>query len=45
MEIAHITHVLNSIDWNMTRGARILGIDRSTLYHKIKRYKIKKSDE
>ena len=44
MEIAHITHVLNTNDWNMTRGARILGIDRSTLYHKIKRYQIKKTD-
>ena len=45
MEIAHITHVLNANDWNMTRGARILGIDRSTLYHKIKRYQIKKAGE
>jgi DNA-binding NtrC family response regulator len=45
MEIAHITYVLNANDWNMTRGARILGIDRSTLYHKIKRYQIKKSDD
>jgi len=26
----------------MTRAAGILGIDRSTLYNKIKRYKIKK---
>jgi DNA-binding NtrC family response regulator len=43
MEIAHITHVLKTNDWNMTRGARILGIDRSTLYHKIKRYQIKKN--
>ncbi len=45
MEIAHITHVLNANDWNMTRGARTLGIDRSTLYHKIKRYRIKKAGE
>ncbi len=44
MEIAHITRVLNTNDWNMTRGARILGIDRSTLYHKVKRYQIKKTD-
>jgi DNA-binding NtrC family response regulator len=42
MEIAHITYVLNVNDWNMTRAAGILGIDRSTLYNKIKRYKIKK---
>ena len=45
MEMAHITHVLNANDWNMTRGARVLGIDRSTLYHKIKRYRIKKTGE
>lgn len=43
MEIAHITHVLNTHDWNMTRGARVLGIDRSTLYHKVKRYQITKT--
>ncbi|MGD9332545.1 MAG: sigma-54 dependent transcriptional regulator [Desulfobacterales bacterium] len=44
MEIAHITHILNTNGWNMTRGARILGIDRSTLYHKIKRYQIRKTN-
>ena len=44
MEIAHIIHVLDANDWNMTRGARILGIDRSTLYHKIKRYQINKTN-
>jgi DNA-binding NtrC family response regulator len=43
MEVAHITHILTANDWNMTRAARILGIDRSTLYHKIKRYGIKKA--
>ena len=44
VEIAHITQVLFSNDWNMTRAARVLGIDRSTLYNKIKRYKIKKAE-
>ena len=43
MERAHITYVLNENDWNMTRCARQLGIDRSTLYNKIKRYKIQKT--
>ncbi len=43
MERAHITHILNENDWNMTRCARLLGIDRSTLYNKIKRYNIQKS--
>jgi DNA-binding NtrC family response regulator len=44
MEMAHISNVLKANDWNMTRGARILGIDRSTLYHKVKRYQLKKAD-
>jgi DNA-binding NtrC family response regulator len=43
MERAHITHVLVENDWNMTRCARLLGIDRSTLYNKIKRYQIQKT--
>jgi transcriptional regulator of acetoin/glycerol metabolism len=43
MERAHITHILNENDWNMTRCARLLGIDRSTLYNKIKRYSIQKT--
>ncbi len=42
MERAHITHILNENDWNMSRCARLLGIDRSTLYNKIKRYNIQK---
>ncbi|MBS3780075.1 MAG: hypothetical protein KGY41_06740, partial [Desulfovermiculus sp.] len=25
-------------NWNIKKSAEILGIDRSTLYHKIKRY-------
>ncbi len=43
MERAHITHVLAENEWNMSRCARFLGIDRSTLYNKIKRYKIQKN--
>ncbi len=43
MEQAHITHVLVENDWNLSRCARLLGIDRSTLYNKIKRYNIQKS--
>ncbi len=43
MERAHITHILNENDWNMSRCARLLGIDRSTLYNKIKRYQIQKT--
>ncbi len=32
--------VLEKTDWNKAKAARILGIDRSTLYRKIKRYSI-----
>lgn len=42
VEILHITNILNQTNWNITKSAEILGIDRSTLYNKIKRYNINK---
>ena len=42
VEKAHIEQVLVENQWNMARSAKILGIDRSTLYSKIKRYQIVK---
>ena len=42
IEKTHIVQVLNANDWNISRSAKILEIDRSTLYNKIKRYKIQK---
>ena len=42
IEKVHITHTLNANGWNIARSAEILGIDRSTLYNKIKRYEIHK---
>jgi DNA-binding NtrC family response regulator len=42
IESAHITQVLNANNWNVSRSAKILEIDRSTLYNKIKRYRIQK---
>ncbi|HEX5130919.1 MAG TPA: sigma-54 dependent transcriptional regulator [Candidatus Krumholzibacteria bacterium] len=38
MERAHILAVLESQDWNISHSARVLEIDRGTLYHKIERY-------
>jgi DNA-binding NtrC family response regulator len=42
VEKAHIQQVLAENQWNIARSAKILGIDRSTLYSKIKRYDINK---
>jgi DNA-binding NtrC family response regulator len=41
MERRHILKVLNEHGWNITRSAQTLGIDRVTLYHKIKKYDLK----
>jgi len=38
VERAHILHVLEVSEWNQTRAAKVLGIDRVTLYNKIKKY-------
>jgi len=42
VEKAHIQQVLVENQWNIARSAKMLGIDRSTLYSKIKRYNINK---
>ncbi len=42
VERAHILRVLESCDWNQTRTARILEIDRVTLYNRIKKYGFRK---
>ncbi len=43
VEKAHILHILNRNQWNIAKSSKILGIDRSTLYSKIKRYNLEKS--
>ncbi len=42
MEKEHIRQVLDENRWNIIRSAQILGIDRVTLYNKIKKYELKK---
>ncbi len=42
IEKVHIRQILTDYDWNIARSAKTLGIDRSTLYSKIKRYEIEK---
>lgn len=41
VEKEHIDHILQKSNWNISKSAAILGIDRSTLYNKIKRYDLK----
>ena len=37
----HIERVLRETEHNLSRSARILDIDRTTLYNKLKRYGLK----
>ncbi|MCJ7715784.1 MAG: sigma-54 dependent transcriptional regulator, partial [Anaerolineales bacterium] len=41
LEKKYIQQVLNKYDWNISRCAKILKVDRVTLYNKIKKYKLK----
>jgi DNA-binding NtrC family response regulator len=38
LERKHISTILNNYDWNISRSAKALGVDRATLYNKIKKY-------
>ncbi len=42
VEKIHIKNILEQMEWNITRSAEVLGIDRATLYHKIKKYGLRK---
>jgi DNA-binding NtrC family response regulator len=42
IERAHIIRILGETEWNISRAAQILDVDRATLYNKIKRYGMKK---
>jgi DNA-binding NtrC family response regulator len=42
MEKDHIARVLQEMDGNVTRSAKVLGIDRATLYNKMKKYGIQR---
>lgn len=42
VEKAHIIRILNQNQWNMSKSAELLRIDRSTLYNKIRRYNLRK---
>ncbi len=43
LEAQHIKHVLETVDWNKTKAAKSLGVQRSTIYDKIKEYGLEKT--
>jgi two-component system, NtrC family, response regulator AtoC len=45
VERRHIAEVLRRTGSNVSQAARILGIDRVTLYNKIRKYQLRKDDE
>ncbi len=44
-ERAFILQVLHKYNWNISRTAKALKVDRVTLYHKIKKYDLKPADQ
>jgi len=38
VEQAHVERILEQAEWNVSQAAKILGVDRATLYNKIKKY-------
>lgn len=42
LEKKHIHQILDKFDWNISRSAKVLKVDRVTLYNKIKKYNLKK---
>jgi DNA-binding NtrC family response regulator len=44
MEKLHIERILNENNWNISRAARKLDIDRQTLYNKLEKYKLKRGE-
>ncbi len=44
IERSHLQRVLDGVNWNKRRASEILGINRSTLYDKIKLYSLEKPE-
>ncbi len=38
MERTHVRYVLDSVGWNISQAAKLLDVDRGTLYNKIRKY-------
>ena len=45
VEKRHLLNILDSQNWNITVSAKILGIDRVTVYKKLKKYGIKRPED
>jgi transcriptional regulator of acetoin/glycerol metabolism len=43
VEKNHIASVLDRTEWNITQAAQALGIDRVTVYNKIRKYGLSRS--
>ncbi len=41
LEKKHILDILNKYDWNISKSAKVLKVDRVTLYNKMKKYGLK----
>ena len=44
-EKAFILQILNKYNWNISRAAKALKVDRVTLYNKIKKYDLKPAEQ
>lgn len=44
IEKSHILQILNKYNWNISRAAKALQVDRVTLYNKISKYRLKHGD-
>jgi len=44
-EASFILMILNKYNWNISRTAKALKVDRVTLYHKIKKYDLKQEEK
>ena len=42
VERRHVIRILEQTHWNVSRTAEILGVDRATVYNKIKRYQLRR---
>lgn len=43
VEMAHIRRVLEEEEWNISRAAKVLEVDRSTLHNKIRKYGLQRN--